>query len=123
MPEDPTDPQESPSTPPPDLPDELAPTLAALNAAELRAVIAYAESLLPTKPAPPELIKERTGEEIVEITEHEGYTTVIKAQPCVEGCEKCPHGPYLYRVRAEIHPDVDEPTLHWDFLGRVTSRE
>lgn len=115
-----TDSSEPSSTPPPALPDELAPKLAALDPTELRAVIAYAHSLLPTEPASADLIDEQPGEEILEINEHEGYTTVIKVQPCVEGCDDCPHGPYLYRVRAEIHPEEEEPTLHWSFLGRVT---
>lgn len=123
MPANPTDSSASPPTVPPNLPEELAPELAVLDAVELRAVISYAESLLPTKSAPSELITEQPGEEIFEINEHEGYTTVIKAQPCVDGCNDCPHGPYLYRVRAEVHPGIEEPTLHWDFLGRVTSEE
>lgn len=123
MSDHPTESSETSATPPPALSDELALQLEALDAAELRAVITYAQSLLPTEPASADLIDERPEEEILDITEHEGYTTVIKAQPCVDGCDDCPHGPYLYRVRAEIHPGDEEPTLHWDFLGRVTSTD
>lgn len=118
-----TNPSDGDSSPPPALPNTLAAEIATLDPAELRAVIQYAQSLLPSRPAPADMIEERPGEEILEITEHEGVTTVIKEQPCVEGCDDCPHGPYLYRVRAEIHPEDDEPTLHWDFLGRVSSDE
>lgn len=108
---------------PPSVSSEFASELATLDADELRAVIAYAQSLLPSQPAPEELIEPQPGEEILEITEHEGFTTVLKEQPCVEGCDDCPHGPYLYRVRAEIHLEEDEPALHWSFLGRVTSED
>lgn len=111
------------NTPPSNLPDDLVSALDALELAELRAVIEYAGSLLPTEPAPAELIEAGPGEELLEIREHDAFTTVVKEQPCVDGCEDCPHGPYLYRVRAERHPGHDEPTLHWSFLGRVTPEE
>lgn len=123
MPEKPGDSSDSSSTPPPALPEELAEILGTLDVAELRAVIQYARSLLPTRPAPADMIEEQPGEEILDITEHGSHTTVVKMQPCVDGCDGCPHGPYLYRVRAEIHPREDDPTLHWSFLGRVTSAE
>lgn len=121
MAEYPTDAAASPPSPPPDLPDELASALVELDALELRAVVEYAQSLLPTNPAPADLIEARPGENVLEVNEREVFTTVVKEQPCVEGCDDCPHGPYLYRVRTEIHPEADDPTLHWDFLGRVTS--
>lgn len=117
----PTDSSEGNPQPQPALPDDLAYEIVTLDAAELRALIEYAKSLLPTRPAPADLIEERPDENILEITEHDSFTTVIKEQPCVEGCDDCSHGPYLYRVRAEVHPGEDEPTLHWSFLGRVTS--
>ncbi|WP_166035512.1 hypothetical protein [Halorussus pelagicus] len=52
--------------------------------------------------------------------EVDGYTEVVKEQPCAEGCENCPHGPYLYRVRVRppVEPDA-EPTLRWDLMGPV----
>lgn len=123
MPEDRADSSEDDPAPPPALPDALVDELRALDTTELQAVIEYARSLLPTRPAPADLIEERPDERILEVAEQDGFTTVIKEQPCVEGCEDCPHGPYLYRVRAELGPEADEPTLHWDFLGRVTSSD
>lgn len=121
MPEEPIDESESSSGPPPALGADLATMLESADVAELKAAITYAKMLLPTKPAPAELIEEQPGEEILEVTPHDSYTTVLKEQPCVEGCDDCPHGPYLYRVRADIHPDDEEPRLHWSFLGRVSS--
>lgn len=125
MPEKPGELPESSSTPPPPpaLSEDLAVILGMLDVDELRAVITYAQSLFPTRPAPADLVEEQPGEEILDITAHDSHTTVVKAQPCIDGCDDCPHGPYLYRVRAEMHSGEAEPTLHWDFLGRVTSAE
>lgn len=112
---------ESQSEPPSAVPDDLAARLVELDPDELRSVISYAESLLPPMPTPASLVEERRGEQILEVNEQDGYTEVIKKQPCAEGCDDCPHGPYLYRVRARPPVDSDsEPTLRWDFLGLVT---
>lgn len=111
--------QSSPSAPS-RLPDALRDQLAELSESELRAVISYAKSLLPSPPSVEELLEERPGEEILEVEDQDGYTTVIKRQPCAHGCEECPHGPYLYHVRVEKKPEnSDAPSLDWKFLGRV----
>lgn len=115
-------PSESGPTPPANVSDGLAARLTELDAGQLRAVISYAESLLPPAPTPASLIEERPGERILDVSERDGHTEVVKEQPCAEGCEDCPHGPYLYRIR--VQPpigDESEPTLHWNFLGLVHS--
>ncbi|MFC4551572.1 MULTISPECIES: hypothetical protein [Halorussus] len=107
------------ASPDAELPGELTSRLNDLDEESLRAVIVYAQSLLPSPPTVTDLLAERAEDDLVEIIEHEGYTTVKKMQPCAEGCEDCPHGPYLYRVRAERSPEDGAPSLRWDFLGRV----
>lgn len=89
---------------PPNLPEDLAERLSQLDASELRAVISYSRSLLPRPPTVEDLLEERPGEEILDVTEEAGYTKVVKTQPCAEGCDECPHGPYLYHVRVEQRP-------------------
>ncbi|QIB74451.1 hypothetical protein G3I44_09250 [Halogeometricum borinquense] len=59
------------------------------------------------------------GEEILSVTERSEYTEIIKREPCGEHCSNCPHGPYLYHVYEETHPD-GESSLHWVFLGHVS---
>ncbi|NEU57856.1 hypothetical protein [Halorussus sp. MSC15.2] len=102
------------------LSDDLAERLSDLTESELRAVISHAESLLPRPPTVADLLEARPGEEILDVEERDGYTKVVKRQPCAQGCEECPHGPYLYHVRVEKHPEDGEgPSLHWQFLGPV----
>jgi len=103
-----------------DLPNGLAEALSRLDEAELRAVISYAKSQLSPTPTVEELLEEGEGEEILEVEEQNGYTKVLKSQPCAEGCEECPHGPYLYHVRVEKYPEnEEEASLHWEFIGPV----
>ncbi|MFC4448995.1 hypothetical protein [Halorussus aquaticus] len=102
------------------LPDDLAERLSDLSESELRAVISHAESLLPRPPTVTDLLEARPGEEILDVEERDGYAKVVKRQPCAQGCEECPHGPYLYHVRVENHPeDGAGPSLHWEFVGLV----
>lgn len=102
------------------LPDDLVARLSRLDDSELRAVISYARSLLPPLPTVEDLLEERPGEEILEISEGDGYTKVVKTKSCTEGCEECPHGPYLYHVRVEPNlAEDDSPSLHWEFLGPI----
>ncbi|RBI61079.1 hypothetical protein DMJ13_15215 [halophilic archaeon] len=103
------------------VPDSLADELASLDDDALRAVVGYARDLLNERLSMATLIEENGDEEIADIDEQGGYTLVTKKQSCADGCEHCPHGPYLYRVRLEPSPTDDEPTLHWSFLGRVES--
>lgn len=102
-----------------DLPEDLEERISRLSESELRTVISYAESLLPQLPTVEDLLEERPGEEILEVGERDGYTKVLKLQPCVEGCDDCPHGPYLYHVRVEKRPEDGEPSLHWEFIGPI----
>lgn len=105
---------------PDDLPDELAERVSRLDESELRELISYARSLLPRPPTVDDLLEERPGEEIIDVESEDAYTRVVKTQPCAEGCEDCPHGPYLYHVRVKPSPaDGESPSLRWDFLGPV----
>lgn len=112
-------------TPTPDgsnhsLPDSLQSRLDSLTTSELRAVVSYARSLIPTHRTSEDILEEGPNEEIVEVIERNGSTEVVKKQPCAEGCSDCPHGPYLYRVQLQPTVEPDEaPSLHWEFLGRV----
>ncbi|WP_440007955.1 hypothetical protein [Halomicrococcus sp. SG-WS-1] len=103
------------------VPDSLTDELASLDDDALRAVVGYARDLLNERLSMATLIEENDDEEIADIDERDGYTLVTKKQSCADGCEHCPHGPYLYRVRVEPSPTDYEPTLHWSFLGRVES--
>lgn len=108
---------------PPDAPSVLSPGLVEeideLGEAELRAVIDYArrrqQHLHSTIT---EQIEPAPGEELVRVEEREGYTEVLKREPCGEDCPDCPHGPYLYHVHEEKRPD-GERKLHWRYLGQV----
>ncbi|UPW00374.1 hypothetical protein M0R88_17945 [Halorussus gelatinilyticus] len=102
-----------------DLPADLVDRLAELDESELRAVLSYGRSLLPEPPTVEDLLEE-CGEELLDVEAKEGYTAVVKEQPCATGCDDCPHGPYLYHVRVEKHPEQGErPSLHWKFIGPV----
>lgn len=90
-----------------------------LSETELRAAIDYARDRLRfIHPSTINRIEAQEGEEIVHIEERNGYTEVIKHQPCPETCNECPHGPYLYHVHEEQHPD-GSTHLHWSYLGRI----
>lgn len=119
MPVDSDDRPDVPAASAGDLPDDLRARLEELDDSELRAVRSYARALLPEPPTVPDLLEERPGEEILEVEELDEYARVVKTQPCVEGCDECPHGPFLYHVRVEDRPD-DDPSLHWVFVGPVT---
>ncbi|MFB6155831.1 MAG: hypothetical protein ABEJ22_08040 [Haloferacaceae archaeon] len=107
--------------PPIDLPEGVAEQLQDLDTHHLREVAIYVQELLQHRRAdrgPP--IEAEPGEEIVTIEEREGYTVVVKREPCGNpDCEECPHGPYLYYVETETHPDGSE-TTHWTLIGRTT---
>lgn len=105
-------------TPPEGLPDDLVEKLRGLNNEGLQKTIIHAQELLMDEGGGPPEIEPQSGEDILRITEHEGYTEVVKKIPCGEGCDECPHGPYLYHVREETLPN-GETELHWVFLGRT----
>lgn len=103
--------------PPADFPESVASILQQLNVHDLRETIIYAQELLQHHHVPPDQIEPAPGEEIVEMTEHPGYTKVVKRQPCGTDCDDCPHGPYVYHVSREELPNGQEQ-LHWVLLGR-----
>jgi hypothetical protein len=51
------------------------------------------------------------GEDVVDVTDAEGGTVVIKKVPCGKDCGGCPHGPYKYIVRRE------GDSLTWEYKG------
>jgi hypothetical protein len=103
-------------TPPNGLPDEVATQLQELTAEELRKTIIHAQELLKAEAERGPTIEPQPGEDILDVTEYDGYTEVVKRIPCGEDCSDCPHGPYLYHVREETLPN-GETELHWEFLG------
>lgn len=100
------------------VPSSFAETLDDLDDDQLRQTAEYVQSLMSRSQPVSDEIEAAPGEEIVRITEHDTYTGVVKREPCAEGCEQCPHGPYLYTVRRERSPH-GEDALHWTYVGRV----
>ena len=107
-------------TPPEDLSSDLATSLRGADTHDLREAIVYAQELLWARQEPTMDMELNEGEELVRINEHDGYTVVVKRQPCSEECSECPHGPYVYRVTRERHLDGQEH-LQWTFLGRTAT--
>lgn len=105
-------------TVPSDVPAGVAERLAELDEGQLRQTAEYVQELLNDRQPVSADIETREGEELVRVTEHDGYTAVVKRQPCSSGCDDCLHGPYLYHVRREDGPRDDE-NLHWSYIGRV----
>ena len=108
--------------PPEELSDRLVAELEALPPRELRSAVVFARELLQSHdatdfPADPEL-----GDDVLSVTEHEGYTAVVKRHVCEEGCDDCPHGPYLYHVTEETLPNGTHET-HWTFIGQVNAED
>ncbi|GAA0242053.1 hypothetical protein ACFFQF_26895 [Haladaptatus pallidirubidus] len=106
--------------PPTDFPADIASALQQLSVHDLRETIVYAQELLQFYHEPTDQIEPAPGEEVVELTEHLGYTEVIKREPCGDNCVECPHGPYVYHVTREKHPN-GESKLHWNLIGRKYS--
>lgn len=105
--------------PPSELSTDFVERVDDLDEDELRALIDYAhERKRYLHPTVTEQIEPGPGEEIVRVDEQEGYTEVVKREPCGEDCPECPHGPYLYHVREQQGPDGD-PKLQWNYLGPV----
>jgi hypothetical protein len=99
-------------TPPDAVPSSVATELSQLDDESLRAVLDYGQTLLNTR------IEAGPNEEIISIEDHGTHTTVIKCEDCADGCDECPHGPYLYHVRSEEHINGEE-NLHWVYIGEV----
>lgn len=102
------------------IPDAVTNAVTEADDATLRAIADFVQAELTDRRKDLLEIEPGPGEELVEVSEESGYTRVVLRQPCAEGCDDCPHGPYLYHVRVERKPD-DEPSLHWAYVGRVTT--
>ncbi|WP_336325557.1 hypothetical protein [Halovenus sp. HT40] len=109
-------------TPPDGLPDSLVAELGDLSLEDLRRTIVHAQELLQHQADAPSLIELNPGENVIRIEEQDGYTEVVKTVPCAEGCEDCPHGPYLYHVTEEQRPEGGTHT-HWTLIGEVAPEE
>jgi hypothetical protein len=109
-------------TPPEGLPEHVSDALADLDGHELRKAIVHAQELLRAAEETELPIEPGPGEDILRTTEHDEYTEVVKTVTCAEGCEDCPHGPYLYHVTEEPRPEGGEHT-HWKFMGDVHEEE
>ena len=108
-----------PPTAHPSVPDDVAEGLADLTDRQLRHAAEFVQDLLSYHGRTVSRgIEAEPGEEIVRVVEHDAYTEVVKREPCAEGCEDCPHGPYLYHVTREHSPDGEEHR-HWTYVGRV----
>lgn len=99
--------------PPESLPTDLVREVEGMDAGSLRGLIHYLQHLVDYRLTPEQQITAGEGEEIVDITEREGYTEVTKRMPCANGCDACPHGEYVY----EVHREGDH--LHWSYIGRT----
>lgn len=108
-------------TPPDAVPPSVATELGQLDDESLRAVLDYGQALLNSRIDPAARIEGGPNEEIVSIEDHGTHTTVIKRQDCADGCDECPHGPYLYHVRSE-RDIIGEEGLHWVYLGEVVDK-
>ena len=116
-----TDSSERP-TPPEGLPATLVDALTDSEPEELRKAIVHAQELLHYHQETELPVDAAAGDDILRVTEHDGYTEVVKQYSCAEGCDDCPHGPYLYHVTEEPLPDGTRKT-HWSFMGRVNADE
>lgn len=107
-----------PPTPPEELPDDVATMLQGLDEQNLRRVIIHAQELLQATATGVTEIEPHPSEDILRTTDRDGYTEVVKQVRCADGCEDCPHGPYLYHVTRESRPEGGEHN-HWKFIGQV----
>lgn len=107
-------------TPPDGLPDAVATELADLSSEELRNAIVHAQELLRSRNERSSPVEPGAGEDVLRVTDREGYTEVVKRVTCADGCDKCPHGPYLYHVTEESRPD-GRTHDHWSFIGPVAA--
>lgn len=106
-------------TPPDGLPPEVATTLSQLSPEELRSTIVHAQELLRSEDEATPLVEPQSGEDIIRVTEQEGYTEVVKQFTCSDECDNCPYGPYLFHVTEEARPEGGVDT-HWKFIGKIT---
>jgi hypothetical protein len=105
-------------TPPEGLPERLVADLAELTPDELRKTVIHARELLQFHEEIELPIELDSGDDILRVTEHDGYTEVVKQVYCHDGCDDCPHGPFLYHVTEEPQPGGGTRT-HWSFIGEA----
>ena len=105
-------------TPPEGLSPTLVDALTDSDPEALRRAIAHAQELLHSHEGTELPVDAAADDDILRVTERDGYTEVVKQYSCAEGCADCPHGPYLYHVTEETLPDGTRET-HWSFIGRV----
>lgn len=101
-----------------ELHDGLVELLSDLDEEQLREVSAYVRNLLHHDHSSVRELLDEDDEHIVSVEDKDGYTEVVKTQDCSDGCEDCPHGPFVYHVTREVRPDGSEH-LHWSFIGRL----
>ncbi|WP_224448128.1 hypothetical protein [Haloprofundus salilacus] len=105
--------------PPENLPTAVAETLRALSTENLREAVVYGQELLQVQRKTAPRIDPKPGEEFVRVEDRDGYTLVVKREPCGNDCEDCPHGPYVYHVTEEVTPS-GERRARWALIGRVS---
>ena len=106
-------------TPPSVLPSETIEAVRQLDEPELRAVIDFVQQrYVAVQSDITDKIRAHPGEEIVRMERKDGYTAVVKRQPCGRNCSNCPHGPFLYHVW-EDRGVGEKPDLRWRYLGTV----
>lgn len=105
-------------TPPDELPLSIVEKLKEFDNQSLRATIGYGQALLSSRSDKTSAIEAKPGEEILSTEDKGTYISVIKLQNCTDGCEDCPHGPYLYHVTPEKNINHEE-NYHWTFIGKV----
>ncbi|WP_336339014.1 hypothetical protein [Haloarcula brevis] len=108
--------------PPEGIPAALAAELSDRTPEELRNTIIYAQELLQFHDETASPVIPGPNEEILRSTERDGYTEVVKRTTCADGCDDCPHGPYLYHLKEESRPEGGTK-VRWTFLGEVSLAE
>lgn len=109
-------------TPPEKLPEDIAAELARLSGEGLRNAIIHAQELLRSRDETSSPVDPDPGEDVLRLTEHDGYTEVVTRVTCADSCDDCPHGPYLYHVTEEPRPEGGTHE-HWSFVGQVSVDE
>jgi len=104
------------SDPAAEVPRVVAETLEGLDDRELRAVVHYAQELLGSQSSTTPEIEARPGEELVHVSDEDGYTFVVVER---EGATAGVETRVAYRVTWE--PDVGEGDgrYRWHYLGSV----
>ena len=101
------------------LPDALVDVLDDLDAPALRAVRAHVEQRLDDlRPTLSDVIREKTGSYVVDITDSGPYTLVRKYRSSGDRSGAGRRTLSIYRVAREKRPNCEE-RLHWSYLGDV----